>query len=178
MPRVLTTLLHRSPRRGLPQPTGFALPMAVGGALLLLLSSSSLQLLAWQSRVQVVQQQRRLQLEDTLASAAQHQVAALAAEGPCLLGLELAQWAAAAASCGLSHGQLAALQQGQFGAQGYRLTAYRPAAVGAAPSSAELELVLTGDRPWRAGYRLALAPGGTALRVTAVQDLGLRGVGA
>ena len=64
--------------------------------------------------------------------------------------------------------------------QGYRIAAYRPASA-AAPWSADLELQLTGDRPWRAAYRLGLAPAGEAaqqLQVTAVQELGLRGVRA
>ena len=179
MPRVLLRALscHRFGRR---PGNGFALPIALGGSLLLLLSSGSLQLLALQSRVRLAEQQRQLQREDVLASAAQQQVAALATQANCLLAVELADWAAVAPSCGLGADQVAALQQGQVGGQGYRVAAYRPAAV-AAPSHAELELQLTGDRPWRAAYRLGLVPVGEAaqqLQVTAVQELGLRGVRA
>ncbi len=147
---------------------------------MLLVSSGSLQLLALQGRVRVAEQQRQLQREDMLASAAQQQVAALATQANCLLAVELADWAAVAPSCGLGADQVAALQQGQVDGQGYRVAAYRPAAA-AAPLSAELELQLTGDRPWRAAYRLGLAPAGEAaqqLQVTAVQELGLRGVRA
>jgi len=179
MPRVLPRALSchrfgRCPRNG------FALPIALGGSLLLLVSSGSLQLLALQSRVRVAEQQRQLQREDMLASAAQQQVAALATQANCLLGVELADWAAVAPRCGLGADQVTALQQGQVDGQGYRVAAYRPAAA-AAPWSAELELELTGDRPWRAAYRLGLAPAGEAaqqLQVTAVQELGLRGVRA
>ena len=179
MPRVLPRALscHRFGRR--PR-NGFALPIALGGSLLLLVSSGSLQLLALQSRVRVAEQQRQLQREDMLASAAQQQVAALATQANCLLAVELADWAAVAPSCGLGADQVTALQQGQVDGQGYRIAAYRPAAA-AAPWSAELELQLTGDRPWRAAYRLGLAPAGEAaqqLQVTAVQELGLRGVRA
>jgi hypothetical protein len=181
MPRVLLRTLscHRFGRR---PGNGFALPIALGGSLLLLLSSGSLQLLALQSRVRMAEQQRQLQREDVLASAAQQQVAALATQANCLLAVDLSDWAAVAPSCGLGADQLASLQQGQVGGQGYRIAAYRPrqSAV-AAPFHAELELQLIGDRPWRAAYRLGLAPAGEAaqqLRVTAVQELGLRGVRA
>jgi len=176
-------LLPRSlPRVGVVhrQRNGFALPIALGGSLLLLISSGSLQLLALQSGVRVAEQQRQLQREDVLASAAQQQVAALATQANCLLAVELAAWAAVAPSCGLMGDQLAALQQGQVAGQGYRVAAYRPQTA-MAPFSAELELQLTGDRPWRAAFRLGLAPAGEAaqqLQVTAVQDLGLRGVRA
>lgn len=165
-------------RRQLPPSNGFALPVALGGAMLLLLSSSSLQLMALQSGMQARQLQRRHQVEDVLASAAQQQAAALQASGPCLLTVDLAQWPDAAASCGLTAEQLQALQQGQVGASAYRVTAYR---VGgdAAAASAELELQLSsgGERPWRAGYRLALDPAaaGGGLQITGLQELGLRG---
>jgi hypothetical protein len=155
------------------------LPVALGGSLLLLLSSGSLQLLALHSRARVVDQQRQLQLEDLLASAAQQQVAALATQANCLLAVDHAQWSAVAPSCGLGEDEVAAMQQGQVGGQGYRVVAYRPTAGTAA--SAELELQLTGERPWRAVYRLGLAPAdapSAQLRVTAVQELGLRGAQA
>ena len=157
---------------------GFALPIAVGGSLLLLLSSGSLQLLALHSRARMVDQQRQLQVEDLLASAAQQQAAVLATQANCLLAVDLAQWTAVAPGCGLGGDQVAALQQGQVGSQGYRVAAYRPAA---AAASAELELQLTGERPWRGVYRLGLAQAAGApgqLQVIAIQELGLRGARA
>ena len=177
MPRVLS--------RSLPRPlrcpcNGFALPIALGGSLVLLLSSGSLQLLALHSRVRLAEQQRQLQVEDLLASAAQQQAAALATQANCLLAVDLAQWTAVASGCGLADDQVAALQQGQVAGQGYRVAGYRPAPAGAA-ASAELELQLTGQRPWRAVFRLGLAPATQApeqLQVTAVQELGLRGARA
>jgi hypothetical protein len=176
MPRVLS----RSQPRPLRHPrNGFALPIALGGSLLLLLSSGSLQLLALHSRVRLAEQQRQLQVEDLLASAAQQQAAALATQANCLLAVDLAQWGAVAPSCGLGADQVAALQQGQVGGQKYRVAAYRPAS--GAVASAELDLQLTGQRPWRAVYRLSLAPAAQApeqLQVTAVQELGLRGARA
>ena len=175
MPRVL-----RCPRNGLAQRNGFALPIALGGSMLLLLSSASLQLLALQSRVRLAEQQRQLQVEDLLASAAQQQAAALATQANCLLAVDLNQWAAVAPSCGLAGNQVAALQQGQVNGQGYRVAAYRPSATPAA-AGAELELQLTGQRPWRGVYRLSLAPAADApevLQVQTVQELGLRGARA
>ena len=88
--------VHRCRRR---DNEGFALPLAVAGAMLLLLSSSSLQMLALHNRTQLARQHRRLQIEDTLASAAHQQIARLAEHGSCLLGLDQAQWSAAAADC-------------------------------------------------------------------------------
>lgn len=180
----LRKCLSRSATPGRPA-NGFALPVAVGASLVLLLSSGSLQLLALQSRVQATQQWRRHQLEDVLASAAQQQVAALQAAGSgCLLALDQAQWAAAAPACQIDAIQLAALQQGQLAApldaRAYRIAAYRrtPAAAGAA--AAELELQLIGERPWRAAFRLSLAAAALeqGWQVVAVQELGLRGAGA
>ena len=182
MPRALPSTLPRPLRCPCAlqnRRDGFALPVALGGSLLLLLSSGSLQLLALHNRARVVDQQRHLQVEDLLASAAQQQVAALVTQANCLLAVDLVQWAAVAPSCGLGEEAVAALQQGQVGGQGYRVAAYRPAAGAAA--SAELELQLTGERPWRAVYRLGLAPAAAStaqLQVTAVQELGLRGARA
>ena len=167
---------HRSRRHG---SQGFALPVAVTGAMVLLLSSGSLQMLALQSRTQLARQQRRLQIEDTLASAAHQQVARLATRGPCLLGVDQSQWAAAAPACPLSAEELQSLQQGQIGAETYRIAAYRPLGSDPQATSAELEMQLVGPHAWRASYRLSLAPAGSAgLQVIAVQELGLRGVGA
>lgn len=177
MPRAF----HRSRRRGVERccsraTRGFALPVAVGSALLLLLSSSALQLMALQSRVHQGQQQRRFQLEDSLASAAQQQAAALQLQAPCLLQLDLQQWSGAAAACNLSAAGLAQLQHGQVGQLTYRLTAYQVQGNGAGVTSAAMEVQLQGDRPWRARYRLVLAPVASgAVQITAVEELGLRG---
>ncbi|MEB3235407.1 MAG: hypothetical protein VKM98_08260 [Cyanobacteriota bacterium] len=159
---------------------GFALPIAVGGALLLLLSSSALQLLALQNGTQVARLQQRQQLEDTLASAAQQQLAALQVAGAgCLLGVDGTAWPQASQTCGIAAEQLAALQQGQVGANRYRLLAYRLNPAAAAGSTAELELQLTGARPWRAAYRVQLAPAPAGgVHITALQELGLRGARA
>lgn len=167
---------HRCRRRR--KSEGFALPLAVAGAMLLLLSSSSLQMLALHNRTQLARQHRRLQIEDTLASAAHQQIARLAEHGSCLLGLDQAQWSAAAADCALSAEALATLQQGQVGADTYRVATYRPLGGEAQATSAELELQLVGSLSWRASYRLSLAPAAAGLRVIAVRELGLRGVGA
>lgn len=168
--------VHRRRRR---DSEGFALPLAVAGALLLLLSSSSLQMLALHHRTQLARQQQRLQIEDTLASAAHQQVARLTGQGACLLGVNQTRWPEAAAGCALSAEALATLQQGQVGAETYRVAAYRPLGGEPQATGAELELQLSGSHRWRAGYRLSLAPAGPAgLQVIAMQELGLRGVGA
>jgi len=172
--------LHRLHRLHRQAQQGFALPIAVGGALLLLLSSSSLQLLALQNSAQVSRLQQRQQREDTLAAAAQQQLAALqGAAAGCLLGVDGTAWAQASSGCGLTEQQLAALQQGQVGASHYRVLAYRLNASGAGGSSAELELQLSGQHPWRAAYRVQLAPAAEGgVQITALQELGLRGARA
>ena len=183
MPRaVLQPLCRRSAGRRAQASQGFALPIAVGGSLLLLLSSGSLQLLALQNKAQVALQQRRLQIEDTLASAAQQQLAALqAAAGGCLLRVDQSQWGSAAASCALSAEQVAALQHGVVADTAqhvtpYRISSYRVAAGEAAASVAQLELQLQNGRPWRGAFRLSLAANGASgTRITALQELGLRG---
>lgn len=159
------------------QAQGFALPVALGASLLLL-RSSSLQLLALQTRVQAGQSQRRHQIEDTLASAAQLQAAALHVGAGCLLSQPLQQWSTAASACGLGPQQVAAAQQGQVDGQPYRVRAYTlQNSAGAAPT-AELELQLLADRPWRAGFRVQLDATTQHWRITAVKALGLRGVQA
>ena len=186
MPRaVFQSLRWRLEHRRAQVSHGFVLPIAVGGSLLLLLSSGSLQLLALQHRAQLAQQQRRLQIEDTLASAAQQQLAALqAAAGGCLLRLDQAQWGSAAAACALSAEQVAALQQGVVGESvhggtPYRISSYRVAAGDAGALVAQLELQLQSGRPWRGAYRLSLATtGSSGTRIAALQELGLRGARA
>ena len=176
-PHGRVSLLQRKQRKTTQR---FALPIAVGGALLLLLSSSSLQLLALQNGSQVARLQQRQQLEDTLASAAQQQLAALQrAGGGCLLAVDRMAWEQAALSCGIAEPVLAALQQGQVGSSPYRVLAYRLRPATAAGITAELELQLSGERPWRAAYRVQLAPAaGGSVQITALQELGLRGARA
>jgi len=120
------------------------------------------------------------QLEDTLASAAQQQLAALQrAGGGCLLAVDRMAWEQAALSCGIAEPVLAALQQGQVGSSPYRVLAYRLRPATAAGTTAELELQLSGERPWRAAYRVQLAPAaGGSVQITALQELGLRGARA
>ena len=170
---------HNWHQRKQPGASGFALPIAVGGAMVLLLSSGSLHLLAVQNRVQAAQVQSRLQLEDTLASAAQTTAAALQDGGGCLLAVDLEAWPQAAAACGLGPGQLQSLQQGQLGAQAYRVAAYRVSSTAGPSPTAELELQLVGTRPWRATYRLGLVAEPTGgWRLAGLQELGLRGARA
>lgn len=162
---------------------GFALPVAVGASLLLLLSSSSLQLLALQSRVQASQLQQRHQREDTLASAAHQQAGALLAGAGCLLTVDQAHWVQAAQACQLSPAQFAAIQQGtvaesRYRVSGYRLLAAQGSLAEASTATAELELQLLGGRPWRAAFRVHLAVAAEGWQITAVQPLGLRGAGA
>ena len=177
MPRSLLTQL-RMPRLCRPAAQGFALPIAMGASLLVLLSSSSLQLLALRNKVLVRQLHQRQQIEDTLASAAQQQVAALQAAHGCLLGVDLDQWQQAAADCQLSPAQQQQQRGGEARGHAYRVAAYRLVSRGAGTSTAELDLQLRGTRPWRARYRLRLESRAEGLQVVAVQELGLRGVGA
>jgi hypothetical protein len=74
---------RRSPRQH--GHAGFVLPLASAAALVLLLSSLSLQTLALQSRSRVRAQWLQRQQGDALASAAQHLAVQLEGPGQCLL---------------------------------------------------------------------------------------------
>ena len=155
-----------------PSQGGFVLPLATSLALVLLLSSLSLQAAALQSRSQAHAGQRLRQAEDALMSAAQHLLA-----DP------------------LSVDQLATRggETGQVGPVAYRLVRVegpswqdRPEA--GAPQRgravATLELLASAEqpRPLQAAFALDLmrraAPGGAAFphpQLVALRELGLRG---
>lgn len=177
MSRLLPRLMRkRSPLRR--QAGGFALPIALGASMLVLLSGGSLQLLALRDRVEHGQQLQRHQIEDALASAAQQQAAALDAAQGCLLAIELPDWQQSAAACGMSPELLQTLLRGRVFGLDYQVTAYRVVALGSQTGTAELELQLAGERPWRALYRLSLLPRTAGWQIAALQELGLRGAGA
>ena len=148
---------------------GFLLPLASSTSLLLVLSSLSLQAAALQARSQVQGGQRLRQAEDALMSAAQH-------------------WVAGAADQ-LAAGELEG-QTGQVGAVAYRLVAWEgprwqepagPDGLQRSQALATLELLPTAEqpRPLRAAFALELAqpvaPDAGGVRVLALRELGLRG---
>ena len=69
--------------------------MVSTAALVLLLSSLSLQTLALQGRRQMIGQLRQRAQEDQLASAAQQLLGTLRQDHPCLLERRLVEWSAA-----------------------------------------------------------------------------------
>ena len=78
------------------QQAGFVLPLAISGALVLLLSSLSLQSLVLHTRQVQAAERNRLQAEDRLASAAMRLAADFQARLACLKPLPLDQWRAQA----------------------------------------------------------------------------------
>ncbi|WP_156796704.1 hypothetical protein [Cyanobium sp. PCC 7001] len=151
--------------------------MASTGAMLLLLSSLSLQAMALQERAFLAGRQRQRGWDDQLMSAAQGFTGQLQRHHRCLLGVPAEQWAAAQSepsACGSDGAATLPIP-----AAGVRLVAYCPEL--SEPPRAALVLELTEvAQSQRAAYQLALAAGETALaplRVAGLQERGrLRGV--
>jgi hypothetical protein len=152
------------------------LPLAVGGALVLLLSSLSLQTLALQSRAQAGANERLRRAEDDLASAAHHLVGDLNEGHPCLLSEPIGAWSPEAAAC---PAPAALSEERSVGdpAVSYRLIDWQPVAAG---TVAELVLELPAQmrEPARRGaFAVRLeAVGAGELRAVELRPLGLRGV--
>ncbi len=156
--------------------TGFALPLAIAAALVLLLASLASQSALHQARLRNAAALGERQLEDGLASAAHRLVAQVAARHPCLLALPLDHWPHAGSACA-DAAQQAALREGQVAALPYRLLAWQPA-VAAEPALPSLHLELASRATvaapaGRAAFALDLH--GDPPRVRGLRELGLRG---
>jgi hypothetical protein len=165
---------HRFPRGAA---SGFALPLAVAAALVLLLASLASQSALHQARLRNAAALAERQLEDGLASAAHQVVARVVAHHPCLLTLPLDHWPQAGAACANST-QQQDLREGEIPSRPYRLLAWQPAAAAeSTPGRVHMELVhrSAAEAPaWRAAFALDLLA--APLRVGALRELGLRGV--
>jgi len=154
------------------------LPVAMGVALLLVLSSLSLQTLALQSLELAAASERLRRVKDDLAAAAHDLVGELNGGHRCLLEQPLAAWASGAAGCPAPEALTEARHLGTPSVD-YRLIAWSPAA-----SGTEAELVLertagAGQPARRAAFSVALAAGGgggAELQAVDVRPLGLRGL--
>ena len=160
-----------------PQQAGFLLPLSSTAALMLLLSSLSLQTASLQARRQLLLQVQQRQQHDLLASAAHQLVDRVVRRHDCLLLLPLQDWAQKG-SCA-DPLQQASLRQGSGPALDYGLLHWRPVPAGSPlePRRLELELVRwpAGRHPsWRAAFALDLQ--GDPPRVLALREFGLRGV--
>jgi hypothetical protein len=155
---------------------GFALPLAIAAALVLLLASLASQSALLQARLRNSAARAERQLEDGLASAAHRLVAQVVTRHPCLLSLPLEHWPRAGADCA-DAAQQGALREGQIPALAYRLLAWQPAtAAEPALPSVHLELAsrpAPGTPAWRGAFALELH--GDARRVRGLRELGLRG---
>ena len=138
------------------QEAGFLLPLSCAAALMLLLSSLSLQTASLQARRQLLLELQQRQQQDLLASAAQQLVGRLKLQHPCLLEHDVAAWAAAPCLGGVDPQGLAA---GVIGEHSYRLLSWQPTADGV-----ELRLGLAAGGPTAA---FALVDG-------ELRELGLR----
>lgn len=166
----------RGRRRGpTPRAQGFALPLTLLVALLLLLSNLAMQTATLQLRARrnVVLELRRA--EDDMVSAAHRLLGLLQERHPCLLELPLAQWAVQGLSCADALEQQA-LGLSHAGGQPWQLIAWSPAA-----SVQEAALLL--ERPAAAGvpgrrgaFRVLLQRSGGRAQVQGVRFLGLRGL--
>jgi hypothetical protein len=114
------------------------MPLAAGGAGLLLLLGLTLQGLALQERAQVSARERLHREEDLLVSGAHQLLAALNSRHRCLLVLPSARWDAAGGPCASSEARTALRRMVVWSAP-VRLEAWQPDTDG---QSAELELLL------------------------------------
>jgi hypothetical protein len=154
---------------------GFALPLALVVALLLLLSSLATQTMILQvrSRRAVVLELR--QAEDRLASAAHLLVGRLQQRHPCLFALSLEAWRLAGLSCGHA-AEILDLIEAEAHGVAWKVIAWQPL-----PGGDQVELLLqvqaqAGLPPRRGQFRLELNPSPSSPRVLALRPQGLRGI--
>jgi hypothetical protein len=162
---------------GLAERHGFALPLALVVALLLLLSSLAMQTMILQvrSRRAVVLELR--QAEDRLASAAHQLVGRLQERHPCLFGLNLAAWTVAGLTCG-DPAEILGLIHADAHDFAWTVIDWRPL-----PGGRQVDLLLqvpdqSGRAPRRGQFRLELEPTASLPRVLALRPQGLRGIPA
>ena len=119
---------------------GFVLPLSITGALVLLLSSLSVQSLVLHTRQVQAAQRTRLQAEDRLASGAQRLAADLQGRFACLEPVPLAAWQAGALPVDCPEGlDSTALQRFTIDGQVVELLSWTPQ-----PEGGELQLQLAG----------------------------------
>jgi len=163
--------------RGPAERNGFAMPLALVVALLLLLSSLATQTMILQvrSRRAVVLELR--QAEDRLASAAHLLVGRLQQSHPCLFALNLEAWPQAGLSCGHAADILGLIEAEAHGLA-WKVIAWQPL-----PGENQVELLLqvqaqAGLPPRRGQFRVELEPSPSSPRVLALRPQGLRGIPA
>lgn len=163
--------------RGPAERNGFAMPLALVVALLLLLSSLATQTMILQvrSRRAVVMELR--QAEDRLASAAHLLVGRLQQSHPCLFALNLEAWPQAGLSCGHAADILGLIEAEAHGLA-WKVIAWQPL-----PGENQVELLLqvqaqAGHPPRRGQFRVELEPSPSSPRVLALRPQGLRGIPA
>ncbi len=156
---------------------GFLLPLSFGTALVLLLSSLSVQTAALQGSALAAAELRQRQLDDALASAAQQVAARLSGAYACLLPLLSTAWIQPVPGCAPELDP-APLLRGTVGSSGYRLVSWRPAGSAGAGMPGELRLELVPEATERL-YAVAVAPveppataSGPVLHVLQVRGMG------
>jgi hypothetical protein len=142
------------------------LPLSLGAALLLLLSSLSVQTAVLHGHQLTAAELKQRQQDDALDSAAQQVAARLSGSYACLLPLDSAGWEPPVPGCPAALDP-APLRQGTVGGVGYRLVSWLPAA-----GELRLELLQAGGAR---RYALAVAPVSVehpALHVVSVRGMG------
>jgi len=165
---------------------GFALPMALVGAMGLLLGSLALQSAGLAARYRSAVEQRLLQAEDRLASSAHRLVGTVSRLHGCLLALPLERWTQEGALCSTS-GQREALLEQTDATGRLELIRWQPlSAPDAGATEAEVEVELQLRAHPTAGSDAAAEPGRRQVFVFSLADApqrprdlrsqGLRGV--
>ena len=151
------------------------LPVAIGVALLLLLSSASLQTVALQSHGLAAAAARARRAEDDLASAAHDLVGELNLAHRCLLGRPSAAWRAADPICPAPVA-LTGPRRLETPAVDYVLLEWSPAGSGTAAELLLERPAASAEPARRAAFAVRLAGTGSDRQAVAVRPLGLRGV--
>ncbi len=164
-------------RPALDAEAGFLLPLSLGAALVLLLTSLSVQTAALHGNHLAAAELEQRQRQDALDSAAQRVAAQLSGDHACLLPVASAAWIQPVPGCP-SDLDPAPLLTGQVSGENYRLLEWRPPAETVAGAGREGTLRLELDGTGAGGsrrYALAVAlvePAMPVLHVVSVRGMG------
>lgn len=184
-------VVHRArlSRNGSERDAGFLLPLSIGAALLLLLSSLSVQTAAVHGRMQLAAELRLRQRADALAAAAELVAARLSGPGACLLPLSYSEppqlvgprtWPGPLEGC-TQHFEplelLEAVDSADPRWRAYEVVGWRPGVAAGEPGELRLRLAPQLGEPRGGERRYALVVKRTAGAGSPLHVVGVRGLG-